>query len=333
MDPIRDHTHVARTDFRREIRPFLTAYGIKQTAGFTIDDAAYGAEPVYLITGATFMPYSHNRHGVKDTHAIHICPAQQKYLMNNTAALVTQLLATGGRVICHSRDIATATQALSQFGPEQVQIVGGDLSRKKVLTPFYTALSHFAETLPIAEVRLGLYSSFAQSSGEPFKPIHVENVEEAGGAARRRLSFIYNMVALSYDLLVNRGQRSLRIVALSALASKRASYGLLADATDKVICDNTWKTFHIEANHHTGKPVSVFQINPGIVTAGDVYEGQAHKIVLRESIADGFPLSTDILLGRRDLPQMSSADVAYVAGPSIEHARGKRSGHRPAPSH
>ena len=67
-----------------------------------------------------------------------------------------------------------------------------------------------------------------------------------------------------------------------------------------------WRTFYLESNISTAKPVTVFQVNPGITTACETYrDGRAMKTVLQESIADGFPLSDDIISGSARLVSCS----------------------------
>jgi hypothetical protein len=183
-----------------------------------------------------------------------------------------------------------------------------------VLKNIYAALEAMSAQKPVSTVRMGLYQSFAQAAGDPFKPMHVEPVAEVERAAGKRLRFVYNMAAMGYDFLLNRGLDSLRIVSLSALASQRATYGLLADAADKYMNELTWRTFHLESNVSTGKPVSLYQINPGITAACDVYQRDSvRQVVNRESVADGFPLDDEVLKGEKPLPAMSANDVAWVA--------------------
>jgi hypothetical protein len=214
----------------------------------------------------------------------------------------------------HSGNPALA-QALVDRHPNggNVIVIGGDLAEPDILKKIYGALDEMGARQPVSTLKMALYQSFAQGGGMPFKPMHVEAPAEVERAANKRTRFVFNMAALGYDLVMNREMEDLRIASLSALAANRASYGLLADAADKFMNELAWHTFHIEANASTGKPVTVYQVNPGITTACDVYESDAVKqLVRRESVADGFPFDDRVLAGEKGLPQMSARDVAVV---------------------
>ncbi len=303
-----------RSDFAREIGGFIKAAGIPSDSPFRFERDLPGAEPVYLVTGATFLPYDPVQHGVDPAHAKYESGGTT-YLMNNTAALLVRLMDAGRRVVVHggAPDVVSRVVA-GHVGGANVAVIGGDLGKPEVLENIYAALEGMSARKPVSTVRMALYQSFAQAAGDPFKPMHVEPVAEVERAAAKRLRFVYNMAAMGYDFLVNRGLDSLRIVSLSALASQRATYGLLADAADKYMNELAWRTFHLESNASTGKPVSIYQINPGITASCDVYQRESvRQVVNRESIADGFPLEDDVLRGDRPLPSISAHDVAWVA--------------------
>ncbi|QQG35466.1 MAG: hypothetical protein HYS17_07940 [Micavibrio aeruginosavorus] len=311
-----------RRDFQQEVAIFLTKAGLDAAPQFRVDRQAKHAAPVYILTGASFTLYDQAKHGNELTHAFWETPlAGHRYLMNNTAAILQNLVKDGCRVLLHTRSDPDLTRQL--VNNPDVRVIQGDLGDPEILQSMYRELAGMAAERPISDVAMALYQSFAQNSGEPFKPMHKEAVEEVERAASRRLRFIYNMAAMGYDLLMNRGQDNLRIVSLSALAANRASYGLLADAADKFMNELAWRTFYLESNISTGKPVSVFQINPGITTACDTYrDPQAMKTVLQESIADGFPLSDDILRGTAPIPQLSAHDVAWITNALLRTPEG-----------
>lgn len=303
-----------REDFRHDVKDFLTMAGIDECPSFQIESASAHAEPVFILTGASFSAYNSEAHGNEDTHAHY--SHSNSYLMNNTAALLERLMDGGHRVLAHIKNAPEQAESIIKSHPNghRVTPIHGDLADTSILKTIYCGLAEMSEQQPISNIRMGLYQSFAQGNGSPFNPIHRESIFEVERAASRRLRFVYNMATLGYDLLENKGLDDLRIVSLSALAANRATYGLLADAADKFMNDLTWRTFHLEANVSTGKNVTIYQVNPGITTACDVYRNpQAHELVIRESIADGFPMDDDVLMRKKPLPQLSSHDVAWVS--------------------
>lgn len=301
-----------RNDFQCEVKNFLTRAGLNDAAAFRIDNQTADAAPVYVLTGASFTAYDPVKHGQEPTHAFWDNGSDAPYLMNNTAAILQKLAADDCRVLLHTRSGVEFTKQL--VNNPRVQVIEGDLGEPEILRTMYGALAQMNAQQPISDIAMVLYQSFAQNSGEPFKPMHKEPVQEVERAASRRLRFVYNMAAMGYDLLTNRGLSDLRVVSLSALAANRASYGLLADAADKFMNELAWRTFYLESNISTGKPVTVFQVNPGITTACETYrDGRAMKTVLQESIADGFPLSDDIMSGKAPIPQLSAHDVAWIS--------------------
>lgn len=306
-----------RREFATQVQGFIRDAGVPVETSLKIKPHARAARPVFIVTGASFTPFDPATHGASETHAFASRNGADgtRYLMNNTAAIFERLALSGERVIVHSKDPDLTRTLAGHYGcGNQVEVISGDLGGPEVLRDIYAALERFSQKQPVSTVRMALYQSFAQNNGEPFKPIHREKIEEVERAANKRIRFVYNMAAMGYDLLMNRGLADLRIVSLSALAATRATYGLIADSADKFMNELVWKTFHLEANISTGKPVSIYQVNPGITTACDVYQKrEARQLVKHESMADGFPFDAEVFLGRRDLPQMSAHDVAWVA--------------------
>lgn len=308
-------------DFTREVHSFLKSASLPEMPEFKLAPQNTDAEPVYFLTGASFTRYDETKHGKEPTHAF-LKSGDDLYLMNNTAAILQRLLNDNCRVVLHTRSGVELTRKL--INDPRVQIIEGDLGEPQILQDAYKALATMSAEKPVSQVSMVLYQSFAQNSGEPFKPMHREPVEEVERAANRRLRFVYNMAAMGYDLLMNRGMEDLKIISLSALAANRASYGLMADAADKVMNELAWKTFHLEANASTGKPVSIYQINPGITTACDTYrDPRAMNVVVRESIADGFPMDDDVLTGTGHIPQLSATDIAWVSDKLLRTAEGE----------
>lgn len=293
---------------RRSLGTSLTPWTQDQTN-------AQAARPVYIVTGASFTEYDRDLHGEFTTHSFsRYAPYGSKYLMNNTSAIAERLLDQGERVILHVKNKDLAADIFKHVDPSKLYLIEGDLGQPKVVEDIYQGLGHFAGDAPVKNIGLALYQSFAQQGGMPFKTIDQESVETVEGAANKRLRFVYNMAAMTYDMLLNRNVDDLRIVSLSALASSRATYGLLADAADKYINELAWRTFYLEARAHTGKDISYFQVNPGITTACEVYKlPEVKDLVIREARADGFPFSKKIEEGKAELPQISADHVAWVS--------------------
>lgn len=309
-----------RDDFSREIKAFLSSARLTEAPDFYLEPANPKAEPVYFLTGVSFTKYDPVKHGEEPTHAF-FKKDDEAYVMNNTSAVLKRLLDDNCRVLLHTRSGVELTRSL--IDNPRVQIIEGDLGDPALLQSAYQGFAAMANEKPISTIGMVLYQSFAQNSGEPFKPMHRERVEEAERAGNKRLRFVYNMAAMGYDLLMNRGLEDLRIVSLSALAANRASYGLIADAADKFMNELAWRTFHIEANVSTGKPVTVYQVNPGITTACETYrDPRAMSVVKRESIADGFPMDDKVLKDQEHIPQLSAHDIAWVSEKLLRTAEG-----------
>ncbi len=305
-----------RRNFRQEVKAFLEQAGVPLDTKLKLKPGASNAAPAYIVTGATFTAFDPEIHKPGDSHAYAAVSDdnETRYLMNNTAAIFERLVQSGERVVVHTKDPALVERLTAVYGAQdRVRIISGELGGREILGDLYKALEDFAADTPISTLSMALYQSFAQNNGEPFKPMHREDVAEIERAAARRLNFVYNMAAMGYDLLLNRDLDDLRIVSLSALAGTRATYGLIADAADKFMNELAWRTFHLEANMLTEKSVTLYQVNPGITTACDVYDKpDARQLVKHESIADGFPLDDDVFLGKKELPQLNSHDVAWV---------------------
>lgn len=286
---------------------------------------AKDALPVYIITGASFTPYDRDLHGEFTTHSFsRYAPYGSKYLLNNTSAIAETLLDHGNRVILHVKDKKLAQDIFKHVDSSKLQLIEGDLGKPQVVEDIYQSLSNLAQHAPIKNIGLGLYQSFAQQGGMPFKTMHEEDIETVEGAANKRLRFVYNMAAMSYDMMLNRGVEDLRIVSLSALASSRATYGLLADAADKYMNELAWRTFYIEGKALTGKDITYFQVNPGITTACEVYKlPEVKQLVIDEAAADGFPFSKDVIEGREELPQLSADHVAWVSNKLLTAKEGE----------
>ncbi len=271
------------------------------------------SEPLYLVTGAALTLYDPEKHGGASTHALFHGGGEgknQTYLMNNGAATALKLIKAGEKVLLHGRDSLALRKGFGYLADSpNLQIIGGDISVDQDAARLITSIIDFAACRPISEVRIMAYQSFAQSSGKPFKTMIEEETCEVERAASRRIRFVYNMAAVGYWLLEEQKQSALRVITLSALAAHRPSFGLMADTSDKVMNEACWRTFHIEANHLTGRPVNIVQVNPGITTACDVYRGEDMKNFLHEEAkADGFPMEFD-----RNIPQLSANDIAEVA--------------------
>ncbi|MFA7276462.1 MAG: hypothetical protein WC043_06650 [Pseudobdellovibrionaceae bacterium] len=287
------------------------------------------AKPLYLITGASLTLYDPQKHGDEPTHAtLHGGGERrnQTYLMNNGAATALELIKGGENVLLHSRDSLALRKALGEVANSRnLSIVGGDISVDQDAARLITSITDFAGNRSVSEVRMMAYQSFAQSSGQPFKTMINEESCEAERASSRRIRFVYNMAAIGYWLLEEQNQSALRVVSLSALAAHRPSFGLMADTSDKVMNEACWRTFHLEANHLTGKPINVVQINPGITTACDVYRGEnMRSFLLEEAEADGFPMDRGIA----SIPQLSAHDIAEVASRMIRGDVGDDPNHK-----
>lgn len=303
-----------RQEFQAELDPFLVAHGLEGVEPPRLQPGAADARPMALVTGINYTPFEDARHSDANSVVPDPRDPSRSVILNTAAAVLLQLVEAGMPVVAHAKSPAALEALLEgRAAPGQVTIVSGDLTETATNRSIAEAIGAQSRAHAVSEVRMVLYNSFAQNNGSPFKPLHREAVGEVERAAARRLRFAYNMSAMGYFLMERAGQPGLRVVSLAALAASRASYGLMADACDKFTCELAWKTFHAEANAHTGRPVTVVQVNPGIVAAGDVYADEANRrLVVREAIADGHPLSNGITAGVEPLPQLNAGDVASI---------------------
>jgi NAD(P)-dependent dehydrogenase (short-subunit alcohol dehydrogenase family) len=317
QDVIEKEVDALRSDFERDVQLFLKAYNVDQAPQFEVQPNEAGASPVYLVTGIGMTEYDQEIHGDLDTHEFYESGDENntRYLMNNTAAILKRLLDDGERVVAHGKDAEVLASVIANHpNRHNVEIIDGTLSDLSIIPTIYEKFAAHSEKAPISNIGMVLYQSFAQGTGSPFKPMHQEQVSEVERASSNRVRFVYNMAAMGYDLLVNKQADDLRIISVSALAANRATYGLIADAADKTMNELLWKTFHLEANISTGKDVTIYQVNPGITTACDVYKNEeARTVVKRESIADGFPMDAAVFSGEQEIPQMSVDAVASVS--------------------
>lgn len=309
--------HALRHSFRQDVKQMFIRHGMDKFAQFQLEPNNRTAEPVYIVTGVSFIPTDHdNGHCISEQHNIfgHNDDGRT-YVMNNSAMIAQSLLDHGHRVILHSGNEKLARQLIANHPQgHQARFVSGNVSDPALVGKIYDHLAEESKVQPISDVRLMAYQSFAQGCEEPFKPMHQEDHSFVEQACSNRIRFVFNMAAMAYDLLENKNAAGMRIVSLSALAGNRASYGLVADAADKFMNELMWRTFHLEANISTGKPVTIVKVNPGITAACNVYNRDSViNLVSNESIADGFPFENDVLSGRKALPIMSSGDVGWVA--------------------
>ncbi len=316
-DYLNSHIHSLRHEFRHDVQKMIERHSINKFADFKLEPANPVATPIYVVTGVSFIPTSHDEgQCISDQHTIFgYSDDGEKYVMNNSAMIAQRLLDGGHRVVLHSSN-EKLTRQLIENHPNgcNAHFVSGSVSDPALVGHVYEALHMEAMYNPISDVRLMAYQSFAQGVEEPFKPMHLEDSSFVEQACSNRIRFVFNMAAMAYDLLENKNAAGMRIVSLSALAGNRASYGLVADAADKFMNELMWRTFHLESNISTGKPVTIYKINPGITAACDVYNRDSVvDLVTKESIADGFPFEGKVLSGKAPLPIMSSDDVSWVA--------------------
>ncbi len=305
----------ARRKFDASLPGFLERAKMPEVPDLQVRPEAEGAEPVFIVTGASFNPIPADHPDAEWLGGIAVGTDEQTLQVGNPAgAAFVRLMNEGARIVVHSKAPELISRMIGDAGVDfgRIDIISGDPVSPEALHSMAEALERQAQAQPISEVRPILYNSFAQGEPEPFKVMVDEPVENVEKAANRRMRFVYSMSALFYDLLANRGQEQLRVVSLGALAANRASYGLLADAGDKFMTELGWRTFHHEANMLTGKPVSVIQVHPGITVAGSVYSGSRVDLVKAESVADGHPFDTEVLEGERDMPKLSPAVIGDV---------------------
>lgn len=304
-----------KQDFNRDIQAFFQRNNVAALPQFTLAPENPAAQTHYVITGASFTAFDNTQFNNHPTHHIMNDADGNAYVMNNTAAIMKEMLDQGAPVICHSGNITLIRHLFAQHpNRDNLILFTGDLAAPSILPSLYSAIAESGQKTPIKEIRACLYKSFAQGADEPFKTLHNEDLSNIEDAAVKRFRFSYLMMVFAYDLLVNKKQGDLRMVVLSALAAQRASYGLMADAADKFANELAWKTFHKEANIALDNRITLYQVCPGITTACDIYDrGGVKDIVKRESIADGFPFDDSIMNGEMQMPQVSAADIATLS--------------------
>ena len=275
----------------RRVREGLARMGFQSLPPLMIDPAARGAEPLAVVTGASFSRFDPAKHVETATKCFYR-PLGRTFLCNTAAAVATELLDQNRRVLVHcSEKDLPLTQALFERHPnaERLTVVAGDLGSAQLVHDFYRAAITSAASAPVSRIDLVLYESYAAGLERPFVPMFEDCPRSAGAVTARRIETFHNLFMTGYDLLLCREQQELRVVALTALAARRASANLCTDTLHKVTSSALLETYAYEAGYFTERPVCVVEIAPGMVDTGIYDRREVREAVYEEAIIDGFP--------------------------------------------
>jgi NAD(P)-dependent dehydrogenase (short-subunit alcohol dehydrogenase family) len=228
-------------------------------------DAA--GEPVTLVTGCLVTKFDKAKMTRTGTKAFF--PGNDNYLCNVSLPIALRLAEQGRRVIIQcgtSAQAETIIQLVKKLPcQENIGVLQGDLGRINWLQNLDICLSHME---PVSRVDFLLYESYTADADRPFLPTWEENAEVLAAAINRRVKFFQNISAFAYDLVKRRGQKELRVLGLTALASFRPAAYLFADAAHKAVSSTFLQTWAREAAHYVDAPVGIIELCPGIVDTG-----------------------------------------------------------------
>ncbi|GEM_PF-6874074 len=271
------------------------------------------ATPVVFLTNCCIYPQKEEY--VATPTKTYYQYAKTPHLFNVTGAVATRLIEKNIRIIMHvPSDAADRIIALYQAHPKShlIHFIQGDIYSKEFLHTLYGAIGKVSADKPISRVDLCLYDSYASGLEKPFIPMFEENPATISQLADRRTHFLFNMAMMGYDLLVNRNQREFRLVCPTALATKRPSSHLFADAIHKVISNALLITLGYEMPYYTGEKVYIIEVAPGIVDTG-LYDSQSIRdYTIQEAEMDGFPMRNNPHKNIHRFPMLSIGDLAEV---------------------
>lgn len=294
----------------------LEAEGFGTLPNFKVEPKNPKAEMVVFISGCSMMEFKEGKNHLTKTKYIYPY-SDKKYIVNSSAAAAICLLERGIRVVIHSKesDVDLMKLLLGKHPKsDRAHVISGNLGSTQFIKNFYEEMSLISNRTPISKVFLLPYNSFSSAVRDPFMPFGSDDVSLISQVMEARTRLFYFMNLVAYDLLLNKGQEEMRIVALTALNAKRASAHLLTDTLHKAISNVFLETAAYEIPHYTGKKVYVVEIAPGIVDTGIYDEQRTREYVLKESELDGFPFGKKVNANDiNTLPMMSALDVAEIA--------------------
>jgi len=309
------------------IRSALSQKGFDSLPHFTVAPDAPGAEPVALITGGAITRVKPGRH--VDTPTKHYFePTGSEHLVNTSAAVALSLADRDIRSILQvKQEQLEETRGLLDLHPkgDKITLVSGDMASLDFISKVYEAASDLSSKQPISRLDIVLYESYAAGLEKPFIPMFEDSAEFAGQITSRRISAFHNMFMAGYDLLVARDQTELRVIGLTALASKRASANLSTDTLHKVASSALLETFAYEASYYAEKPVYVVEIAPGMVDCGPYDSHDVRQAVYEEAEMDGFPFRGGVNPGNpQSWPLMSVKDLGEISAAYLLSEEGEK---------
>jgi len=303
-------------------RKRLDQLGFQSFPRFTLLPEEENAEPVSIVTGACFSAVPRENSKLVPADELFEIDSQL-FLPNQGAATAIALLKAGRRVVLHCcpDSLARATKILKFYDlTENAKIVTGEIVSLSFIASICGEIASFAETQPISRVDLCLYESFtARLSKEigrsPFIPIFEEPASDLRKLVADRGEFFLNFLLFAFDLILNRGQKELRIISISALAAARPAGHLAVDALHKVVGSTLLRTFPIDLSQMAiSKEITcnVIEVMPGIVFGGYNRVGERLATAMRRE--RGAPSFAGEISGEiEDFPTISPGLVAEAA--------------------
>lgn len=309
------------------IRSALGKRGFDSLPHFTVTPDAPGAEPVVLITGGAITTVKPGKH-IDTPTKYYYEPTGNEHLVNTSAAVALSLADRNIRSILQvKQEQLEETRRLLDLHPrgDKITLVSGDMASLDFISSVYEAASKLSGSLPISRMDIVLYESYAAGLEKPFIPMFEDSPDFAGEVTSRRIAAFHNMFMAGYDLLVARDQTELRIIGLTALASKRASANLSTDTLHKVASSALLETFAYEASYYAEKPVYVVEIAPGMVDSGPYDSSDVRQAVYEEAEMDGFPFSEGVTPGDpQSWPLMSVKALGEISAAYLLSKEGEK---------
>lgn len=294
---------------RQYVQRELTKKGFHNLPRLELDPAG---TPVCILTNCCIYEFDETLYARTATKTYY-APTGQSHLLNVSAATALKLMERGQRVIMHvPAEVRERMETLLALHPqaELCQIVTGDMYKQSVLEIFYEAVVAAQAKSPVSRVDFCLYDSYASGLTRPFLPMFEDDPATAGQLAASRINFLFYASMMAYDLLTRCGQKELRFVCPTALATKRPSAHLFTDTVHKAVSNVLLHTLGYEFPYYCEKPARIVEVAPGIVDTGLYDEAQVRDMTYEESLIDGFPLAHGSSLD--EFPMLSVDTLADV---------------------
>lgn len=329
-DDIRQFRALRAEHHSEKIRHVLKESGFDEYETIRFSTGSSKAVPLTVITGANVEGFDPIKHKLTETKSL-IELDGQHYVLNQSVAMLPQMVEQTNHIVLalvKPGKLELFTKLFEKHVKAQrVTFFEVATDSKDLLPSFYAEASKISNSFEISTVHMVLYESFAAGMSQPFKAIYEEDVEVVSNAVSKRARFFHQMSLCAYDLLLKVPSKSLRIVAMTALAARRVGGNLLADAAHKQISTNYLETLAKEVAFHLPEyKLSCVEVAPGVVDNG-IYDDMAARVATLERAAinnfdfdNPMGLSDDITA----MPKLSPNDIAHITMRYVKEEAGKQ---------